>query len=137
LEAFFLGRVKIKVDQIGTTVSMIYDLAGRLTEKQYHTGNRLTAWQTPPASASSSTQTWNYHDAGSWHSTTKTIAGNTNTENRSHTESDQVTQIAGNTTTHDLKHLTDYEINSKEYKVTYDLDNRIIKVKTKKSLTLY
>ncbi|MFT6793596.1 MAG: YD repeat-containing protein [Rubritalea sp.] len=33
-----LGRVSIKVDQIGTTCSMVYDLASRMTEKQYHTG---------------------------------------------------------------------------------------------------
>ena len=33
-----LGRVSIKVDQIGTTITKNYDLAGRLTSKQYHTG---------------------------------------------------------------------------------------------------
>jgi hypothetical protein len=31
-------RKKFKIDQAGTTTTMIYDLAGRLTEKQYHTG---------------------------------------------------------------------------------------------------
>jgi RHS repeat-associated protein len=83
----------------------------------------------PPASASTSNQTWNYDDAGNWNSTTKTIAGNNTTENRNHSVSDQITQIAGNAAVHDLKgNLTEYEINSKEYEVNYDLDNRIIKV---------
>jgi YD repeat-containing protein len=37
--------------------------------------------------------------------------------------------IAGNAAVHDAKgNLTEYEINSKQYEVEYDLDNRIIKV---------
>ena len=51
------------------------------------------------------------------------------TETRTHSVSDQITQIAGNAATHDAKgNLTDYEINIKTYEVEYDLDNRIIKV---------
>ena len=61
---------------------------------QYDAGNRITAWQMPLASASTSAQAWNYDDAGNWQSTTKTIAGNNTTENRTHSVSDQITQIA-------------------------------------------
>jgi uncharacterized protein (TIGR02594 family) len=46
-----------------------------------------------------------------------------------HSVSDQITSIAGNAAIHDEKgNLTEYEINSKEYAVTYDLENRITKV---------
>lgn len=48
---------------------------------------------------------------------------------RNHSVSDQITQIAGNAAVHDAKgNLTEYEINSKQYNVNYDLENRIIKV---------
>ncbi|MFT5632428.1 MAG: RHS repeat-associated protein, partial [Rubritalea sp.] len=90
----------------------------------YDAGNRITNWQRaggfqPPS------QTWSYDDSGNWDSTTK----DGNLESRTHSDSDQITQIAGNAATHDAKgNLTDYEINSKVYEVEYDLDNRIIKV---------
>jgi RHS repeat-associated protein len=99
----------------------------------YDAGNRLTGWSRDgsvgilPASATA--QQWNYDNSGNWQSTTKTIAGNTTTESRNHSVSDQITSIAGNAAVHDEKgNLTEYEINSKEYAVTYDLENRITKV---------
>ena len=60
---------------------------------------------------------------------TSTSQSISQTEARTHSVSDQITQIAGNAATHDAKgNLTDYEINIKTYEVEYDLDNRIIKV---------
>jgi RHS repeat-associated protein len=79
--------------------------------------------------ASATAQQWNYDNSGNWQSTTKTIAGNTTTETRNHSVSDQITSIAGNAAIHDAKgNLTEYEINTKQYNVDYDLENRITKV---------
>ena len=65
-------------------------------------------------------QSWNYDGAGNWDSTT--IDGNT--QNRTHSDSDQLEAIAGDSLTYDPRgnQLTDNRGNA----YTWDLDNRIV-----------
>jgi hypothetical protein len=78
--------------------------------------------------ASATAQQWNYDNSGNWQSTTvaSTSPSISPSNTRNHSVSDQITSIAGNAAIHDVKgNLTEYEINSKQYNVDYDLENRI------------
>jgi RHS repeat-associated protein len=81
--------------------------------------------------ASATAQQWNYDNSGNWQSTTvaSTSPSISPSNTRNHSVSDQITSIAGNAAIHDEKgNLTVYEINTNQYNVNYDLENRITKV---------
>lgn len=87
----------------------------------YDAGNRVTSYARADSyPGARETQIWNYDGAGNWNSTT--IDGNT--QNRTHSQSDELQSIAGDNLTYDSRgnQLTDNRSN--EY--TWDLDNRII-----------
>ena len=87
----------------------------------YDAGNRVISYnRTDSYPGARETQTWNYDGAGNWNSTT--IDGNT--QNRTHSQSDELQTIAGDNLTYDARgnQLTDNRSN--EY--TWDLDNRIV-----------
>ena len=87
----------------------------------YDAGNRVTSYARAESyPGARETQTWNYDGAGNWNSTT--IDGNT--QNRTHSPSDELQSIAGDNLTYDARgnQLTDNRSN--EY--TWDLDNRIV-----------
>lgn len=88
----------------------------------YDAGNRVISYNRQDAYLGARVnQSWSYDNAGNWNSTT--IDGNT--QNRTHSDSDQLQSIAGDNFTQDPRgnQLTDNRGN--EY--TWDLDNRIIK----------
>ena len=66
-----------------------------------------------------------FDNAGNW---TSTILYGT-TQNRTHNVKDQTTVLDGNATTHDARgNLLTFEHNSKDYTITYDVENRITQV---------
>ena len=96
----------------------------------YDPGNRLTSWTragypTGSGVTARQSQSWNFDNAGNW---TSTILDGT-TQNRTHNVKDQTTVLDGNATTHDVRgNLLTFEHNSKDYTITYDVENRITQV---------
>lgn len=88
----------------------------------YDAGNRVTSYNRTAAYVGArETQSWDYDGAGNWDSTV--IDGDT--QNRTHSDSDQLEVIAGDNLTYDPRgnQLTD----NRENEYEWDIDNRIVK----------